>query len=131
MNQIHKTLTDDDGNIYKIVPQHWTWVITGLIFVQMVALLILLTFAVSNRSRITALTDHNEIQRQRNLAMDEMLVRRASVQMWTYTQACDYAKSKGEECFPDPKWWADRSKYPALANDPDAQGSGLFPRDQQ
>lgn len=129
--ELHKTLTDDDGKMYKLVPPNWLHVITALVLAQLVGIGVLGLIAYSNRIRISHLNDKNEIQRQRNLATDEMLLRRAQVQQWTYEQVCKQIEADGGKCLTDPKWWADRNKYPALASDPDAQGSGLFPRDSQ
>lgn len=131
MKGIHKTLTDDEGQTYKLVPANWVKMMTVLVFIELFGLAILLLVAITNRATITTLTNTNEIQRQRNLATDEMLLRRAEVQKWTYEQVCKLVIERGEKCYPDPRWWADRNKYPALVNDPDAQGSGLFPRDAQ
>ncbi len=128
---IHRTLTDDTGEVFEVVSQRWVWVITGLISVQLFGLAILLVLVITNRGRISEIDTRNEIQRQRNLAMDEMLVNRARVQRWTYERICEMEKAHGRSCLDNPQWWADRNKYPALANDPDAQGSGLFPREKE
>lgn len=129
MNRIH--VTDNEGytNVYKVVSHYWTTAMTILVVAELILICFLIYMAFTNRAYIHSLGKQDEIQSKRNAAMDEMLLKRAESQIFSYTQACDYAKSKGESCLENPKWWANPENYPELQNQP--SGTGLFPQREE
>jgi hypothetical protein len=120
----HTTL-DNMGPAMNVVSSFWMNSVTVLVGVLVVLVLFLLAIVITNRLTLEELTQQSEVQRQRNLAMDEMLLKRATVQRWSFLQACEYARSKGQTCPENPQWWADPMKYPALIDN--ESGTGLFP----
>jgi hypothetical protein len=120
----HTTLGDMTQTV-KVVSSFWMSSVTILVGILIILVLFLLAVVITNRITLEELATQSEVQRQRNLALDEMLLKRATVQRWTFLQACAYAQSKGQVCPENPQWWADPLRYPALINN--ESGTGLFP----
>lgn len=130
---IHITDDTDEASSYCVISKNLIRMMTGLLILCFVCLLGLALIAIANRLLIIDtknLADNLEsyliIQEQRNLAIDELLLKRASIQIFSYNKACQYAREKGEACLDNPQLWADVEKYPLLKNN--KSGSGLFPK---
>jgi hypothetical protein len=121
-------LTDSGGKpiTYVIISKKWKHMVTALLYCNLVFLFALMIAVYKNIVRLDDGEKSTAIMRERNRAMDEMLVNRAKSQEWVFKETCDRAKKEGRMCFENPQWWADPAKYPHLVNDPD--GTGLFPK---
>lgn len=122
---IHKTLTDPEGNSYRIYPSWWIKWLTGIASINFIVLVLIIAWLIDNTQTIQSTLDYTEKGRQRNLAIQDFAEGRLKANMWTYEKVCEMAKKLNEPCLDSPKWYADPTKYPLIANDP--MGAGLFP----
>lgn len=132
MSPIHQTLTDNEGNEYRVVSSNWLKGTVVIIIINFVALISVTALLLDNVHSVNTALNFNERISQRNKAMDEMLFNRAELQQWTYFNVCEYvAKPKQLPCLQNPQWWAtpDKEKYSLIIDDP--SGSGLFPKEKK
>lgn len=124
---LHTTATDDEtGAKLTVVKTKTMHIVLGLAIASLIINVVVMMILWEYTGRTNEVVSETEKQKQRNAAMDEMLLNRAESQKFSYKWACEVAKQKGELCLDSPVWWADPNKYPLLKNDP--TGTGLFPR---
>ena len=125
MTLIHRTLTDSDGNTYKVVSSRWLRVLTAIAAGNFVILILIVAVLIENARTINEEVQYTNKAGQRNAALNEIAEGRAIALRWTYEQVCEKAQEAGKKCVEGVQWYADPSKYPLIANDP--AGSGIFP----
>jgi hypothetical protein len=125
ITSIHKTLTDVDGNSYKVVSSKWLRVLTAIAAANFIILVLIVAVLIDNIRTINNEVIHTNKLGQRNRALSEIAASRAISAQWTYHKVCEDVKRRGEDCLENPKWYADPDKYPLIADDP--MGAGLFP----
>lgn len=122
---IHKTLTDSDGNAYKIVASWWLKTLTGIAIFNFLLLALIAAVVIDNYRAIEQTLTFTDRVAQRDKALAEIAVSRAKANIWAFNEACDYATKQGRTC-PAPKWYADPLKYPLIVDDA-VVSAGLFP----
>jgi hypothetical protein len=128
MPNIHQTLTDKEGKEYKVVSSNWLKSTVCVVILNFLCLITITYLLLDNVQYVAQSMQFNDKIKQRNKAMDEMLLKRAENQQWTYNMVCEFvAKPHNQDCLPKPEWWAtpDGEKYNLIMND--ASGTGLFP----
>lgn len=119
------TLTDKQGNTYRIFPSRWLKALTAIAVINFVILIVVVAFMIDNTKRIEETLTFTDKAAQRNAAVNEIAGSRATANIWAFHEACDYATKQGRTCLANPKWYADPEKYPLIVDD--VMGAGLFP----
>lgn len=122
---IHNTLTDTEGNEFKIVSNWWMKALTGLCILNFVVLMLIIAGLIDNIRRVEATMSFSDKMTQRNQAVSDIAGSRALANIWAFEETCKIVKQQGRECMANPKWYADPNKYPLLVDD--VAGAGLFP----
>jgi hypothetical protein len=123
--QIHKTLTDKDGNTYRIVESWWLKALTIASIVNFVILMLIIAGLIDNVRRVEIAMTFSDKWAQRNGALSDIAASRAEANIWAFKKTCEWVLSQGQKCFENPQWYADPKKYPLIVDDP--AGAGLFP----
>lgn len=121
----HLTLTDSDGNKYKVVSSNWLKVTLGIAVFNFLILIGITAALLDNVQAVQNALSITEKVSQRNAALSDIAASRAVANIWAFEKTCELIKKQGQECLPNPKWYADPAKYPLIAND--IAGVGLFP----
>jgi len=120
--QIHRTLTDDEGHHYKIVPRWFMVSLTVLMIINLLGLLIVIAVIIDNTRQL----DTNEAFKlqvaQRNRATSQMTLNRTHINQWMFNVVCQQERAKGNQCYENPQWWLDPDVYPLLRDDPNSVG---------
>lgn len=119
---IHQTLTDNEGNTYRIVSSWGLKAVTAIVVLNFVILMLIIAGLIDNVRSVEHAMDFNGRISERERAQEEILRKRTELQQWVYLEVCNMNKERAEPCLINPSvWWADPKGYPLLANDPDAQ----------
>lgn len=121
----NQTLTDSAGNKYKVVSSNWLKVTAGIAIFNFLILIGITAALLDNVQAVQSTLQITDKVSQRNAALGDIAASRALANIWAYEKTCELVKKQGQECLPNPKWYADPAKYPLIAND--IAGVGLFP----
>lgn len=122
---IHKTLTDRDGNTYRIVESRWLKALTIASVINFTILMLIIAGLIDNIRRVEIAMTFSDKWGQRASALSDIAASRAEANIWAFNKTCEWVKSIGQQCMQNPVWYADPKKYPLIVDDP--AGAGLFP----
>lgn len=119
------SLVDKHGNTYRIISNRWLKGLTILCVINFIILLLIVGGLVDNIRRVESAMSFSDKMAQRNMALSDIAASRAKANIWAFEKTCELIEQQGKPCMDDPKWYADPTQYPLIANDP--AGAGLFP----
>lgn len=120
-----ETLTDHQGNVYRVVKSNWMKALTALCVLNFIVLMLIVAGLIDNIRRVEDTMSFGTKMAQRNSALSDIAASRAKANIWAFNKTCEIVKRMGEDCLDNPQWYADPKLYPLIADDP--AGAGLFP----